>query len=481
MVTSDRDILVLKRGDALAAKTLEGLLQRGYRTQVSSGAATLLEELRVAHSPIVLVDCGAEEEKAYEVVKDLIGTRELHEYPLIALGKDTDAYEKVLQRYFKIAVTLVIPFALSDLTRAIDFCFETLDRLESGKPSAALFAAAEAPEAEKASEHLAHELYKQFDAIPDLVFAQFGKLRLFERNLDGARFPRPFDESKLKERGLYPKDGRIVEVFERLAHSIGKWGRGHLFRVLFLSSRLAAGIGSRFAVGELTASTAWLYLWSFADGEKDLVRRDYLGARGVIVRKDLCSRLKDSAMKIAVELNLPAVGRVVALMGKFIGREEACADNDENLAANVVVSADLIDRLCFQGGFWNPRAAYSLLRKLKTGKIKDLHPVVLACAIKVLAEAISASPNVLLPRRVRNNPEYAAEAKRISELEITAAEQRVSVPDLKPGMQLRRPLVTFDGRTLLDPGLVLDQDLIWRIWQLSAVRPINGPVVVAAR
>ena len=57
-------------------------------------------------------------------------------------------------------------------------------------------------------------------------------------------------------------------------------------------------------------------------------------------------------------------------------------------------------------------------------------------------------------------------------------EERIKISSLSSGMTLSRPLKSFDGREILEAELRLDDDLIWRIWQLSSICPLNSPVII---
>jgi hypothetical protein len=50
--------------------------------------------------------------------------------------------------------------------------------------------------------------------------------------------------------------------------------------------------------------------------------------------------------------------------------------------------------------------------------------------------------------------------------------QRIRLLDLKPGMKLAEPLVTNDGRLILEVDTVLDFDILMRVLQLSAARSL---------
>ncbi len=473
------DIVILKRGNALASRIHENLLTKGYPTQSAADIDEALTILRGAQNSILIVDSGTDPEIAYTCAKDIIEKQALHNYPTIIVGAEVDGYEGVLGRYFKIIAALATPCSTNEVLQGIAFVTKSLESIRSSGAYEATEADEPAPGAELAATSV-HELYQNWEEIPALVFSEFEKFQLVGRNIGGARYAYPIDDAEFQALGLMPRHERAGKVIEQILQDAGKWGKGHIYRTALMTSKLVEPLGlshDQVANGQ-TASL--LFAWSFAQKDKELLRRDYLGSRSLILRKDICSKIKDSAMKVVVDLSLPEPGHIIAMMGKLIGREEKVNDSLSSLVASAIVTADLVDRVCFSSGGWNPNAAYSLLRRLKSGKVRDVHPSNLACAIKILVEAISANPRAAISRKHRSNPELVAAAQATKELAVGAHEQKIAIDRLAPGMRLSRPLTTFDGKKVLNDNLVLDEDLIWRIWQLASIRPINGPVVVLA-
>jgi hypothetical protein len=82
---------------------------------------------------------------------------------------------------------------------------------------------------------------------------------------------------------------------------------------------------------------------------------------------------------------------------------------------------------------------------------------------------------------MRINKAALAEAARQLRNPVDENERRISMSELTPGMQLSRPIVAMDGKEILSSDIKLDEDLIWRLWQLSAIRPLNAPVIVNSK
>lgn len=54
---------------------------------------------------------------------------------------------------------------------------------------------------------------------------------------------------------------------------------------------------------------------------------------------------------------------------------------------------------------------------------------------------------------------------------------QLHLAEMLPGMQLAHPLSTKDGRLLVEKDTILDPDIIWRIWRLASICPLNAPII----
>ena len=250
-------------------------------------------------------------------------------------------------------------------------------------------------------------------------------------------------------------------------------------RVAFITEEISKPLSLSEKTIELTKAACFLHVWSFAGHEPELLKKTYDNPNAKMIRKDLCSRIKDGAMKIATDLADPELSKLVATIGRYIGEEEPIGDDEISIAASIVMTADLVDRVCYHYGTWNSRSAYHLMKRFKSGSHQEIHPTVWGCIIKFLSEAIVAKQSAfLLPKHIRENEALLEKARANKEESVEEHEAKVPLSVLKPGMKLSRPLFAFDGKKILPDDIILDNDLIWRIWQLSAVRPLNSPVIV---
>ena len=250
-------------------------------------------------------------------------------------------------------------------------------------------------------------------------------------------------------------------------------------RVSFIVEQISKPLQLSDKTQELMKAACFLHAWSFAGDEPELLKKTYDNPNAKIIRKNLCSRIKDGAMKVATDLADPELSKLIATIGRYIGEEEPVGDDEVSIAASLVMTADLTDRICYHSGTWNSRSAYHLMKRFKAGSLQEIHPTVWGCIIKFLSEAIVAKQSAfLLPKHVREDEELLERARGNKEDPVEDFEAKVPLAVLKPGMKLSRPLFAFDGKKILPDDLILDNDLIWRIWQLSAVRPLNSPVIV---
>lgn len=492
LMNSAHDIFILQLGERLPPQLRETLIQKGYPTYVTADFAALSRSLKALPKPIVLVLCSEGTEESFRDTKHLISNADLHPFPLILVGTDVDSYENVLNQHFTLATTLNSPCANSDILEALSYVARSYPVQHATISEALRQPLIEAEEDKKAVPSSAqeipeppvikHQAYKKSSAIPEVFFQSLQRLNIAPATLGGAQYPRGVDEAYVRSNNYFPQDRTLQERSRGICTDVGKWGRLHLYRTVFISQRILRALNISPDYQEQAKAATFLFSFSFAGDDPDLLRREYFEARHSSFRRDMCSRIKDSAMAVALELKAPDIGNLIASVGRLVGREEAVTDASVSIVSSAIMAADLTDRVCFQSGHWNPRRAYILLKKMKAAQFLDLHPDVLCCVVKFLTEAMCAHPHAfILNKHVKNDPALKKAAAACRDQRVAGDEKKVALVNLMPGMRLSRPVMAYDGREILSSDVKLDQDLIWRLWQLSTVRPLNGPLVVFSK
>lgn len=473
----------------------ESLLAKGYNATVTADLEQALTALKNFDRPLLLADAGRSREAAIQLMRTLIEEKRAHPFPLLLLGQDIEANEKALGQYFRLALTMGLPYSLAELVDLLQFMQTRWNTLRAPvslgapgelSPPGALGPTGtpriETPPPEALAPEFSHRLFNRGEPIADLLFSLLEERSITGIDVGGREYFGYSHEGRILENGAL-SDLPFREVIDTIMEGTSKWVRLHLLRVTLVSKQLAVALKLSEASTEEVRLAAILLAWSFSKKERELLRKDYLFFEDTQnVRKTLCSRIKDSAMRVAIELKRADVGNSIALIGRQIGREERVNDEQASIHASLVLASDLVDRVCYQAGFWNPRAAYNFLRRIKSGALNDIHPLVLAVVLKFLSEALASSPpEFLLPKAIVRDPERLAEAERLKTGLVEAHEAKIELAALAPGMRLTRPLKAFDGRQILEDDVVLDEDLILRIWQLSAVRPLHSHAVINAK
>lgn len=343
------------------------------------------------------------------------------------------------------------------------------------EPTAIVELPTELPDAE-----LANAVAQARGSIHQALFSQLEDLGVLKCVIGGKEYARSTPLPPESERSYLPLDIATAKLVEQVCEQAGPWGGPHLHRVAFLSYKVLGALQVSTELREHAKLAAFFYALSFAGDRQELLRRDYLSHRSIAFKRELCSKIKDSAMRVAVDYEFPQVGKILGQLARLIGEEEAVEDQTMGLIASTIMAVDLTDRACCKGGVFDPRLAHSFLVKLRAGHAKNLHPLVIGCILKVIAEALSFSgERLLVPKRIRKKADYQERIQAYTQIEVRPGEEKIRIENLAPGMRLTRPLLAIDGRQVLKEDLLLDQDLIFRIWQLSAIRPLFEPFVLA--
>lgn len=469
-MSQQNQVIIVQRGNSIPAGLREALQSKGYTTRVCLSNQEAEAFLVNDQENIVVVYC-APETDGPQTVGSLVEHKKLHPNPIIFIGKDADQFESFLNRHFILATTITLPCSSSDVVSAIEYVARFVQKLRKTPKKA--------EDSTGAENEAVHQLYRQFKTIPDIVFDQLVKQGLLARELGGAVYATTFRPDKLPNKTFLPTTEEAKKAIQEIGDLITDVKIARLYRTALLCDFIFKVIGLGGANLENARIAAFLYSSTFIVDSRDLYLNEYLTGDKESFRKEICSKVKDSALSLATDYNSPVIGRIVSSVGKFIGGEEIPTDAIEHLIASTICGADMIDRLVYQRGVFQPVAAYCVLSVLKKEPVSYLHPFVLGCLIKVLAEAVcSKASNIAIDKNMRAMNTMMQSADAISEMVLGAQENKVELSSLTPGMKLSRPINTFDGKELLNDQMRLDQDLIWRLWQLAAIRPLSGPVVV---
>ncbi len=476
-----RETILIQFGGELPSQVHQGLRDKKYTTRTVNDLQSLSKTVASLSEPILIFHGGEVENSMSSCMEYLRGIAKNTQLPVILIGLEAGSFERELEQLFPCATTLNTPFGTAEVLAAVNYISRSYsDKRSRGliKKSSASIEKSESIAAPKSAEKAPLELQRE-KTFGDGIFGNLEALDLLNRDLGGGLFSSgSIDETYLERHKLNPSDPKLKEIINEILFDVGKWGRLHLCRVAFMAQKVLEAMKPDLTLQEQVRGAAFLYAWSFAGVESELLKSNYLDARSTTRRQNLSKKIKQSADQIEETLGLANLRSVVNGLGDLIGSAERPIDSDFGITASALFAADLTSRFCFGNGSWNPRRGYVLLYKIKRGDFKEIHDLVLCCSIKFLAEALSArTPIFMLKRELRNNKEFLSALAREAHLPVKKDERRIPVSSLAPGMRLTQPLQALDGREILSTDLTLDADLIWRIWQLSAIRPLKSAVV----
>lgn len=474
-------ILSIGSGKYLPKNFRESLHSKGYQTFFVPTVAEAKDATKGLRNITLVIELGNYSSESRAKIEELKSATFLHVYPLVAVSSQGDRAEAVLSGVFPYTLSVGVPCDNQDILQAIQIIVSDYKQIVDGafrQRLAQILPPRITYEPVKEPVAGTHPLFKAFPSISTLVFDKLVDLGLQQKYLGGIEYAHATTEDCFKDKNYLPAQSVVTKQIDEFLKGSPRYLATRLHRTAHIAHNLFKTLHLPSELEEPLKETAFLLYWSFAKGPKEYLKRDYIFASTPAFRSNLCSRIKDSAMKATTELGSASTGNLIAKVAKLIGGEEPLDDEPLTIAASVIMAADLTERACAMRGHFSPRLAYDLLRRIKMGRLLEIHPIVLCCLIKLISEAIGSTVKKWsIPKKNQKNIEETAMARKESEPELKQDEVRIAVQALSPGMRLKRPLRAYDGKLLLQEDLTLDQDLIWRIWQLSALRPLDEPVV----
>ena len=317
--------------------------------------------------------------------------------------------------------------------------------------------------------------YDHRQNILNQFLSQEGGLRT-KKYLNGDIYIQVREPSSLLDKDYLPELAAYRSAIEKLEKECTNWERSHFHRTAFVSYNILQSLHLEQNLVDLARATSFLYSFPTAVSNESLTRSQYIRGSQSATKKSIISSLRANATSFGEQKDLKDIAPIIATIANVL--EGICSlpnpthlsEINANKIASTIVLADLIDRECWQDSYWDSNAGYSVIQWMESAAGKNLDSDVVWECMRFLVETFEATP-----------PEHMITKRHRKELIQFPSSKREKINDknthkisqLTPGMRLSEPLITFDGKHILDNDTRLDQNLIWRIWRLCALYPIE--------
>lgn len=464
MADSAKEILYWQSSGGSRGDLVKSLEQQGYSVVVANRLEDVLDRFDDRKVKSLVVDAAESDHETSTRILELTSTERLFKTPLIFFGKGQDGTHSTLAKQF-------IHLASLSGESTIDEVLAQFDVLMSGRKvdRSNLRGALTSATINKL------ELSPQLD--PARLVSSYGG-SLFA----AATRPSFFDDEPLlpkhSQRALI---GDWLTQITRLSNDQGTRAR----RVTYLAGAIANGVG--FSQGQdITVRTSSLVLAHVIYGEPSLSNLDFLHDE-MEASAELVAAAVDRARQDAEnELQDMQVCKTLGLFGDILRRRELFESADEIRVAHCLLLSEMAERACWKSGEWSPNGAHRIIREFRHQSRFNIDAQLVSGMVRLLTEASCARHAWKRPSEQRRrraamemNKVLVAEArKEAEELFSDRPFSAIDLSDIRAGMRLARPFLTLEGRLVLRANVQLDESLIWGIWQLSTVAPLEKCIFV---
>lgn len=468
--SQNKKIFILEFAEEFSGSLRNFLLKSGYNSQViprNEDLEKLTQDQDIDYFFIAL--CGSNEKQCITNIQALLEIDILFNFPMLVIGREAHLYEAILNRSFSVSVPLSYPYKNDDIILGLKFLERLLNRRKN--------ALKKQEELMKASQIN----YGDPKAISNLIFNHFLTLGIEDKNFYGEIYTKSFlNCSDLGEEHLPLKNKKAMGLINTLCDKSSDWGKKHLHRVSFLTTLILQSLPISDELKERAKIASFLFATTMIESKSNLFKMDCLGNQSISYKEKIEEEILSTNDKLTSTYQLTEISDILLCMADLIKDEEIIDNSELSIVASAILLSDIVDKACWQGISWNPRAGYRIFNTFKKGQfVKRFHPAPVCCILKILSEALlSTSHKFYLDDSTSNDPMLIKDALDTKKYVPKENEERIKISSLVNGMKLSQPLKAFDGKQILNADLVLDNDLIWRIWQLSAIKPLNAPVIV---
>ncbi len=456
------------RGEIVQALTSLGLVVNPV-----SSMHDILGRLFHFQPALVFVDASAGEDEASSRVVELSNAEKLQQIPVYFLSHQAVRRIDPLKRQFVNLVPVDMPYRLDDLVRSFREMLGLTSEPGENKDKE------EIQETEARREQQSAESEARRKAI---IKASRDPLRL-DKGSGGRVFSLARGLEDFDDRILIPTSAdtvgaqRILDGLTRKDLILGLHSR----RTAFVATALAQSLRySRERIDNITLSSLLLNtglsnapLWV---RRYDPIREDSYDSLTRMVEG-----FKSSAKMVERDAkSSEAAVTINRVADHLLGTQEPNTSLETDQNAQCVLLIELAARACWGTGFWSHYGAYRMLRYLARDEFLPYDKSILAAMLRTIAEAVCSFTtvcNIFTSRSREEREEVFAKFEEHIKA-VTGAAKRCEIFDLRSGMVLAGPLLSFDGEVVLDGGLRLNDGIIHSLWELAAVRALTKTAVV---
>jgi hypothetical protein len=300
------------------------------------------------------------------------------------------------------------------------------------------------------------------------------------RHLNGDVYTQVREPRLLLDKDYLPRRVSYQKIVDKIEAEATRWEIGHVHRTAFVSYNILQSLNLEEEMLELARATAVSYLFPTAINNELVTRVPYIRNGQTEFKKIIRESIRANSMSFQEQSELRDIAPVVMTIADIIDQDSLLTDSiSEHIhqIATAIVIADVVDRECWQGNYWDSSPGYAVIRWIENSMDKNFNPAVVWECARFLAEAFEATPVEQVvtkqQRREYNKHKGSSAGDRSGDSTLRVDKNVHKISQLLPGMRLAEPLKTFDGRHILDSSVCLDRDIIWRLWRLSALYPIE--------
>ncbi len=477
-----RPELIYWRGSGeVRSDLLQAIKVVGYDLTTVSEIDDVLKRKAEDLPGIVVVDASAGEAEASQRVIEMSAAGPLSQTPIIFLSYQATKRSAVLKKTFAKFLPIDIPFRLQVL-------------LEKFLELCPVPTAAAAPE-------IAAELAAQPPVVvatatsagpvvaPARVVIKTCDPSKIKPNYGGEFFALADTLDRVDDNLLlpvHPQRDQLVRALNTMTAQ-DEWMGLHARRVGFLSSALATALGIE-GERDRRIRTAGLFLnWGLLERFPHYASHDLLLLSEERYLKLIGNAFSESARFVRESIQDPGAAQTIQDVANIVLLNSHPADAVALIDAHCVLTPELADRSSWAKLQWDPYGVHRVVRKFIDGEPFQFSQDVVHAISRAMSEAASVrlllNPLPPLPDEASGQYEgkLISEAQREAEQLFHVKKQlSMQLADLRPGMRLSQPIISWDGKLILRANVSLSEDLIERLLRLSAVRPVRPPVAVLA-